>query len=227
MRSVRRCSSIACVAILITLSAVASASAQQTQPAEFYVTGSLAIPTQGGPTREVPATYIIPFGPGGTTVGWKAGFGYFLLPRASLDIELVGTGQMGPLRERLRYDRATTEERRDFLTTIGARFHWGRYRRIQLHPSAGFLLAHTVRWSQAERLDIFRQLHISPRERSVFLRFGWTAGIDLSVGGNRFRAGPSLRLHHVRLASCYTCGFPGNGLWEWSFTPGMTAMLLF
>lgn len=99
MRSVRGGGPLGGWGILLALSCVTPAYAQQPQPVDFYVTGSLAIPIQGGPTEEQRGgeLYLIPFGPGGTTIGWKAGIGFFFVPRTSIDVELVGTGRMGPL----------------------------------------------------------------------------------------------------------------------------------
>jgi hypothetical protein len=141
-----------------------------------------------------------------------AGAGFFFVPKASVDFEFVQTGRMGPVREGLRYDTATTEERRDQLLTIGIRLHVQRDRRVQLHPSGGLLIARTEEWSQFEWRGVFGDVHIGSPERRVLTRVGWAIGVDLSIGGQRLRAGPSVRLHHVSPGSCYTCGM--SGLWE-------------
>lgn len=169
--------------IFVATFGIAPCAAQRPPPSTGYITGSVMMPTQGGPTAPRREIYLVPTSPGGTTLGWMAGAGFLLFHNASFEVELLRPGRVGPLREGLRYDTTTTEERRDLLITVGMRFHFLRHGPIEVQPSAGLLMASTERWSQSEQRDVFGTLHVGPPGHEWFSRAGLTAGIDLAVAG--------------------------------------------
>jgi hypothetical protein len=218
--------------------AIPAVCAAQPAAGTVYVEGGAIVARQSGAQGQQSVTYVT--APGGTTVGWAAGGGAYLVRGWSIHAELASTGTM-TAREPSRYDMIFNEERRDRFLTVGLRFALPLTPSIALEPFAGVVLTFPQAFSQVEYAPA-SGLPVRPPDPRVTHRLdtaiGPAFGIDARIGAGRAAVVPSFRVLRsgtrngryddtptsptVEIESIYPGGYP-----DWTVRMGAAVRLRF
>jgi len=180
--------------------------------------------------------------PGGSTEAWTVGVGVFVTPKASVELEMLGTATLRTW-QRPRAGGGTRvvyeEDRRDRSIGINLRLHMSRWRRVQFNPLAGVAFVQHWGWSQLiARNDSPLTNPIdtpvsAPRiRRHLPTDTGITLGFDVRIGSEHVAVVPSYRLW-LRVTDRYPpnqsdpTGQYLGGASQWMVTPGVMARIDF
>ena len=217
---------------------VAAVCSAQPAPGTVYLEGGAVVARQSGAEGEQPVTYVT--APGGTTAGWSAGGGVYLVRGSSIHAELTSTGTM-TAREPSRYNMVFNEERRDRFLTVGVRVGVPLSSSVALEPFAGVVVTFPEAFSQVEYTP---ESGLPPRPRDprvthkLDTAIGPAFGVDARLGGGRVAVVPSFRVLRsgtqngryddapgsptVEIESIYPGGYP-----DWTVRAGAAVRVRF